>query len=149
MSINHSQYKQQGSVALIMVVVLATLGIFLLKTLHFYQQRMMIAWVKEQNYLTAFSQAESSLAWGKGVSWKLDNMIGWRCERNLTAQLESCLLKVSSKLFLLAGKGKFDDKKSLITYQWMNKANNQTSELSPVKGGWLDYCPIKNVKICL
>ena len=149
MSINCVLHKQQGSIALIMVVVLATLGILLLKTLHYYQQRMMISWVKEQRYLTAFSQAESSLAWGKQVSWNMDKMIGWRCERNLAEQLESCLLKISNKRFLLAGKGKLDDKKNLIVYQWMDKTNNQKTQLSPVKGGWLDYCPIKTVKMCL
>lgn len=63
-------HNQQGSVALIMVIVLATMGLLLLKNLHYYQNRMLLTLAKEQRYFQAFNQAESALAWGKRLIGK-------------------------------------------------------------------------------
>ncbi len=56
--------QQNGSVALVMVVVLMTMGLILIKSLHFYQERAFEEWRKEVRYFSGFNRAESALAWG-------------------------------------------------------------------------------------
>lgn len=94
-------HNQQGSVALIMVIVLATMGLLLLKNLHYYQNRMLLTLAKEQRYFQAFNQAESALAWGKTVDWKIDipDATSWLCTQHPQNNNQSCLLYVPKKGF--------------------------------------------------
>lgn len=144
-------HNQQGSVALIMVIVLATMGLLLLKNLHHYQNRMLLTLAKEQRYFQAFNQAESALAWGKTVDWKIDipDATSWLCTQQPQNNNQSCLLYVPKKGFLLAGKGQFDPQTNLVVYQWMQKSDSLSMRLTPIKQGWLDYCPLNKKRLCL
>lgn len=81
---------------------------------------------------------------GKTVDWKIDipDATSWLCTQHPQNNNQSCLLYVPKKGFLLAGKGQFDPQTNLVVYQWMQKSDSLSMRLTPIKQGWLDYCPL-------
>lgn len=55
---------EQGNIALVMVMVLMSIGLILLKALHYYQTRASYELSREEKYYQSFNLAESALAWG-------------------------------------------------------------------------------------
>lgn len=69
--------SQRGNIALVMTVVLMTIGLLLIKSLHFFQQRAQDEWHKEAKYYNAFNRAESGLAWGLTLAWEASTKKNW------------------------------------------------------------------------
>ncbi|WP_280117357.1 DUF2509 family protein [Providencia vermicola] len=68
--------NQTGSIALVMVMILMTMGLLLLKALHIYQENARDEFFREKKYIEAFNLAESALAWGLQQSWRLSTYRG-------------------------------------------------------------------------
>ncbi|WP_323084113.1 DUF2509 family protein, partial [Providencia alcalifaciens] len=84
---------QQGNIALIMVMVLMSVGLILLKALHYYQARASHELIREEKYYQSFNLAESALSWGLAQHWELktEKMSPWVCQRETNYGWVSCL----------------------------------------------------------
>ncbi len=148
--------KQQGNILLVSIMMLLALSLMMLKALHYQQQSAMLMMLDEQNYLNAFLQAESSLAWGKIQLWQIDQqeINDWFCLQQAEFNLKSCLRHYSDNMFLLKGIAQWTSGEKLELYQWMKqmKSSNQDTliavKLMPVESGWLDFCPVSQAEFC-
>lgn len=141
---------QKGNVALIMVVVLMTMGLLLLKALHYYQERARDELYNETKYLEAFNHAESALSWGLLQSWKLSRSRNtyWECKKETTQGWSSCLRHVKGNNFVLLGKSDFKQGDQIKVYRWVTSiAGSQKIKMR--EKGWLDYCIVEKKGFCL
>ena len=140
------EYVQKGNVALIMVVVLMTIGLLLLKALHYYQERARDELYNETKYLEAFNHAESALSWGLLQSWRLSTT--WECKKERTQGWSSCLRHVKGNNFVLLGQSDFKLGEQIKVYRWVTSiAGSQKIKMR--QKGWLDYCVIEKKGFCL
>ncbi|WP_318564615.1 YgdB family protein [Providencia stuartii] len=141
--------EQRGNIALVMVIVLMTMGLLLLKTLHFYQDNARDEFFREKSYIEAFNQAESALAWGLKQSWRLTTYRGanWQCQRPPTQTWVSCIKHYKSGQFVLSGKGLYKGRHYVTVYRWVAPIS-KTQKVRPRIKGWLDYCPVNQKGFC-
>ncbi|SQH14421.1 DUF2509 family protein [Providencia heimbachae] len=141
---------QKGNVALIMVVVLMTMGLLLLKAIHYYQERARDELLREIKYVEVFNQAESALAWGLGQLWKGDRSrkASWECKQVPTLLWHSCLKHYSGSIFILSGKSNFKQGEQINVYRWV-KLVAGTQKIQARTQSWLDYCPVEKKGFCL
>lgn len=140
---------QKGSIALFTVVILMTVGLLLIKSLHFFQERSHSELQKEIKYFEAFNKAESALAWGLTLQWDINtnNFRHWACQQEPTAKWQSCLKHDKGKNFVLSGKSSFRKGIDIKVYQWVI-LDVEKQQLFPRKHGWLDYCPVVKKGFC-
>lgn len=141
--------QQAGNITLIMVAVLMTLGLLLLKALHYYQERGRDELRREIKYFEAFNQAESALSWGLMQPWKKNMAKGasWDCQQERTKQWLSCIKHHKSGDFILSGKSEYNLGKQITVYRWVTFTQG-TSRIQSRGKGWLDYCPVGKKGFC-
>lgn len=144
-----SKLNQQGNVALLMVMILMTIGLLLLKALSYYQVRASYELNNETKYFSAFNLAESALAWGLTQSWNLTTSKNseWECKKEAMQKWESCLKHYKNNQFVLLGKSEFKPSKSMKIYRWVEPLGNEKS-IKARKNGWIDYCPVTFKGFC-
>ncbi|MBN6350071.1 DUF2509 family protein [Providencia alcalifaciens] len=141
--------QQNGSVALVMVVVLMTMGLIFIKSLHFYQERAFEEWRKEVRYFSGFNRAESALAWGATLLWDIHsrNYKTWFCQQNTNRKWKSCLKHYKGSNFILSGQSDYQFGLEIKVYRWVILDVNK-QQVIPRSKGWLDYCPVTKKGFC-
>ncbi|WP_353244502.1 YgdB family protein [Providencia sp.] len=140
--------SQRGNIALVMTVVLMTMGLLLISSLHFFQRRAQDEWHKETKYYNEFNRAESALAWGLTLSWEMNTKKKWVCQQNATQNWTSCLKLYSRSTSILSGQSPYKDGLDIKVYQLV-EWDALKQKIIPHKNGWLDYCPVKQKGFCL
>lgn len=141
--------KQRGNIALVMVMVLMTVALILLKSLHFYQENASDEFFREKKYLEAFNHAESTLSWGLIQSWQL-NMAknsGWQCQRQPSQSWMSCIKHYKGAQFVLSGRVLYKGNQYVSVYRWVVPIIGTQKIQARIKG-WLDYCPVDKKGFC-
>ncbi|NIF23221.1 DUF2509 family protein [Candidatus Pantoea multigeneris] len=126
--------KQQGSSALMMVMMVLLMGA---GTLHFSRlllEQGMSTVVDDRQRIAAFWQAQSALAWAEHLTWP--QSVGWVCQQDTTAGWQSCLRSVKDQRFLLQGRGVDSE---LQLWRWVSW---QQGKISRLPHGWIDFCPL-------
>lgn len=139
---------QKGHIALVMVVILMTIGLLLIKSLHSYQEQAQHEWYKEAKYYHAFNQAESALAWGLTLQWEASTSKNWVCQQNETQNWTSCLKPYKGSVYVLLGQSPYKQGASIKVYQWV-EWDAKKQRILPRKNGWLDYCPVQQKGFCV
>lgn len=140
---------EKGNIALVMVMVLMSVGLILLKALHYYQARASYELIREEKYYQSFNLAESALSWGLVQHWKLkaEKMSPWVCQREINHGWISCLKHYKNNQFILSGKGELYKNQSIMIYRWVVPIWNE-GRLQARENGWIDYCPVAIKGFC-
>lgn len=140
---------EQGNIALVMVMVLMSIGLILLKGLHYYQTRASYELSREEKYYQSFNLAESALTWGLTQHWvlKTDKSGSWVCQKEQNQGWVSCLKYYKNNQFILSGTGELLPNKPLTVYRWVIPMWNE-GRLQARENGWIDYCPVAIKGFC-
>ncbi|ELX8377607.1 YgdB family protein [Providencia vermicola] len=141
--------NQTGSIALVMVMILMTMGLLLLKALHIYQENARDEFFREKKYIEAFNLAESALAWGLQQSWRLSTYRGatWQCQSMPIQGGTSCIKHYKGGQFVLLGRGEYQGRYHVTVYRWV-AAIPKSQKIRPRIKGWIDYCPVTQKGFC-
>ncbi|MEQ4675117.1 YgdB family protein [Providencia vermicola] len=140
--------SQRGNIALVMTVVLMTMSLLLMSSLHFFQRRALDEWHKETKYYHTFNRAESALAWGLTLSWETNTKKKWVCQQDATQNWKSCLKPYGRSTSIISGQSSYKDGLDIKVYQWV-EWDPLKQRVTPRKNGWLDYCPVQQKGFCL
>lgn len=143
---------QQGNGALVMVMLLAVVGLLLMTGMQRQLDSALHLTHDERRHWQTLVLAESSLQWGLGQVWLMDNSTGEQCLRYVSEGLYVCLRQVPGVHYkLLRGEGHLSGSPSvMVLYQRVvpTDLESETSRLQPIAGGWLDFCPERQEAMC-
>lgn len=147
-----TRWHEQGSGALLMVMLLAAVGLLLATGTQRQLDAAARAGQDERHYLLALNQAESSLNWGLGQTWVMDEETPGQCLTPPMDSLQACLLRVPGETYwLLRGEGRSTSRNvRMMLYRRVlpEQAQQTRGKITPVSGGWLDLCPEKEEARC-
>ncbi|MBT0729863.1 DUF2509 family protein [Rosenbergiella nectarea] len=129
--------SQQGNTTLLMVLVTMALASGILhltsNSLRYGAQQVN----DEKNYLRAFYQAQSALAWGRTHSWSTTQ--GWQCPSSPSTSFTVCFWRTSQTDGWLRGAS---EKSEWLL--WQRVIFSDVSPLRPQRHprGWIDDCPL-------
>ncbi|MFP9228203.1 hypothetical protein A0E43_06515 [Pectobacterium cacticida] len=134
-----------------MVLLIAIIGLLLMSGLQRQLDTAILVGNDERHYLRAFNQALSSLNWGRGQRWNVLTE-HWQCRQRVVEQLVVCLRAASvGDQGLLRGEGTYPaSKRPLQLYQRVSFLALSSGQIAlhPLRNGWLDFCPDKDVTRC-
>ncbi|MBT0723452.1 YgdB family protein [Rosenbergiella sp. S61] len=132
-----SPSTQQGNVTLLTVLFMMMLASGILRltsdSLHHGAQQVN----DEKNYLRAFYQAQSALAWGRTYSWS--NTEGWQCPSSPSVTFSVCLWRASETDGWLRGSS---EKSEWLLWQRVIFSNTTPLRAQRHPRGWIDHCPL-------
>lgn len=135
---------QQGSGALLMVVLMLLMSAALLNATRRQLDASLNLVADERHYLRQASLAASGLEWGKTVKWAAT--AEWHCRKALHQPAGRACFKITEKdEALLRGDS---GSNTLAFYQWVTR-NEQNGSLYSQPHGWLDFCPLAKEEACL
>lgn len=143
-------HSQRGGSAIVMVMLMFTLGLLLLAGLQRQVDSLTRQSADEQRYWLAFNQGLSSLAWGLSLNWPPGDG-EWHCQSLAAESLLACLrTDAEGDEGLLRGEGRFmPHTPPLRLYQKVAvTALADHVQLQPLARGWLDFCPETEEKRC-
>lgn len=152
-----SQIRQRGSAMILSVMMMMGLGLLALNTLNQHLNSALALTGQEHRYLLAWQQAASSLSWGASQRWLLSTTPAWQCQSLTTGPaagnpLRSCVRPANHPgIFILKGEGQLlKGEVPLVLYQLAshNKPTAGRVVFTPLKGGWVDFCPLPNPRGC-
>lgn len=157
---NVETISERGSALILTIMLMMTLSLFALQQLAQPLGTALAQFRSEQHYLQAWEQAVSSLNWGLSTTWAQPVEQQWQClqlsisasaaDQQQKQTLNVCLQSIHSR-YLLRAAGKIKPASPVVyLYQWVDASDlgDGVIKLSPVKGGWLDFCPLKDGSGC-
>jgi len=139
------------------VMMMMGLGLLALNTLNQHLNSALALTGQEHRYLQAWQQAASSLSWGASQPWLLSNTPTWQCQSLTTgpaadSPLRSCVRPSHRPdIFILKGEAQGGEEGvPLALYQLVshNKLTAGSVVFTPLKGGWVDFCPLPDPRGC-
>jgi len=152
-----NQVHQRGSAMILSVMMMMGLGLLALNTLNQHLNSALALTGQEHRYLQAWQQAASSLSWGASQRWLLSTSPTWQCQSLTTGPaadrpLRSCVRPSHRPgIFILKGEGQgLEGEAPLVLYQLAshNKQARGSAIFTPLKGGWVDFCPLPTPRGC-
>lgn len=154
---NPSQYHQQGSAMILSIMVMMGLGMIALNSLQQQLSAGLALTSHQHRYAIAWENAASSLSWGVSEPWKLTAQTKWQCQ-TLTVGImtagsgRTCVRpSLREDVFVVRGEGRSSEEgEPVILYQQVS-AQKQADGLlifSPLRQGWLDFCPLADELFC-
>ncbi|MFG1173521.1 DUF2509 family protein [Erwiniaceae bacterium CAU 1747] len=131
---------QQGSGALLMVIVILLMGTVLLHATRRQLSDSLSLVSDERRYILEYTDAVSALAWGERLTWRRAE--GWYCQLQPQYGWRACVLNHASGMLLRGDSGSG----TLSLYRWV--ISRAGGKISAVPHGWLDYCPLPNRSLC-
>lgn len=140
---------EQGNGTLLMVMLLAAVGLLLATGV----QRQLDATVRmgsdDRRYWQALNQAESSVNWGLGQHWEVNEHAAGQCRVSATDMLRACLIRIPGEAYwLLRGEGRSATQSALMVLYQRVVPEQASGRVLPLAGGWLDFCPEKEIARC-
>ncbi len=146
------RWCQQGTGALLMVMLLAAAGLLLMTGMQRQLDSALSLTHDERRYWQTLVLAESSLQWGIGQVWLMGNRTDEQCLNYVAEGLRVCLRQVPGEHYmLLRGEGHLPRAASvMVLFQRVVpiEPDGEISPLKPIAGGWLDFCPERQETIC-
>ncbi|WP_342754135.1 DUF2509 family protein [Pantoea sp. MBD-2R] len=134
--------RQQGSGALIAVIILLLMSAMLLNATRQQAEDALSLVADERIWFQQASLAESALNWGRQRQWP-EGEAGWQCQIESFFRWRACLLIEQERVLLKGDSGAG----TLAFYQWVSRVTG-TGKLLAQPHGWLDYCPYTEEKRC-
>lgn len=134
-------HRQQGSGALLMVIIILLMGTALLHATRQQLSDNLSLVSDERRYILEYTDAVSALAWGERLTW-LGAEVGWYCQLQPQYTWRACLLSHASGMLLRGDSGSG----TLSLYRWVSSLTG--GKVSAVPQGWLDYCPLPDRSLC-
>ena len=129
--------SEQGNVTLLAVLLVMMLASGVLRlsshSLHYGSQQVN----DEKNYLRAFYQAQSALAWGLNYRWSPSQ--GWQCPTSPTTTFSLCLWRGTDKDGWLRGSS---ERGEWLLWQRVTFSKKAPSHPQRHPRGWIDECPL-------
>jgi len=151
------QNRQQGSAMILSIMVLMGLGLIALNSLQQQLSAGLALTSNQHRYVIAWENATSSLSFGISQSWKISGDTNWQCQivaPNIiaTGSGRTCLRpSLREDIFVVSGEGRLSQSdEPVMLYQQvsMQKQADGYLVLSPLKQGWLDFCPEADELFC-
>ncbi|MGG5218030.1 MULTISPECIES: YgdB family protein [Rahnella] len=149
--------RQRGSTMILSIIVMMGLGLIALNSLQQQLSAGLALTSNQHRYVIAWENAASALAWGIRQSWKDSSEPFWQC-RNVAAGIIAsgtgrvCVRpSLRQDIFLFRGEGRMaEGNESVMQYQQVSVKKQASGEVifSPLKQGWLDFCPEADEQVC-
>jgi len=133
-------HAQQGSGALIMVIILLLMGTALLHATRRQLSDNLSLVTDEQRYIQQYTGAASALAWGEHRLWR--EVEGWHCQQQMPYAWRACVQNHPSGILLRGDSGS----DTLSLYRWVTRLPD--GRIRALPHGWLDYCPLPERSQC-
>lgn len=133
-------HRQQGSGALLMVIIILLMGTALLHATRQQLSDSLSLVSDERHYIHEYTDAVSALTWGERLTWR--TVEGWYCQFQPQYIWRACLLSHASGMLLRGDSGSG----TLSLYRWVSRLSG--GKVSALPHGWLDYCPLPDRSLC-
>lgn len=152
-----SQYYQQGSAMILSIMVMMGLGMIALNSLQQQLSSGLALTSHQHRYVIAWENAMSSLNWGLSQTWKLSPDAKWQCQRVAPGVIVAgtgriCIRpSLREEVFVLRGEGNLaENGEPVLLYQQvsMQMRTQESQAFSPLRQGWLDFCPEADEQFC-
>ncbi|RLM08812.1 YgdB family protein [Gibbsiella quercinecans] len=140
---------QQGGSTLAAVLLLLAMGLMLLTAQQRQLDNALLMAADQQQYLRAYNQAASALAWGLTQRWPQAELRAgaWHCRQQGSDNLKACARPASREgVVVLRGMGEMRNMSPFWLYALTVPGAGDLLIAEP--GGWLDFCPEKNAADC-
>lgn len=131
--------SQQGSGALLMVIIILLMGTVLLHATRRQLSDNLSLVDDERHYILEYTDAASALAWGERLTWRKAE--GWSCQIQPHYAWRVCVLSHSSGTLLRGDSGSG----TLSLFRWVSLNDGK---IKAIPHGWLDYCPLPDRSLC-
>lgn len=153
----NESFRQQGSAMILSILVMMGLGLIALSSLQQQLSAGLALTSNQHRYAVAWENAASALVWGIGQPWSDSHDSYWQC-RDVAAGIivsgsgRACARpSLRQDIFLVRGEGRMaEGNEPVMQYQQVsiNKQADGDLIFSPLKQGWLDFCPESDEQIC-
>lgn len=150
-------FRQKGSAMILSIMVMMGLGLIALGSLQQQLSAGLALTSDQHRFVIAWENASSALAWGISQPWKDVDDARWQCQ-DVPAMLISsgggrvcARTSLRQDVFILRGEGTAGESKAtvkLFQQASMEKQADGKLSFSPLKQGWLDFCPEADERIC-
>lgn len=149
--------RQRGSAMILSVLVMTGLGLIALTSLQQQLSAGLALTSNHHRYAIAWENASSALAWGVSQQWESITGAKWQCQIvaagiTVPGSGQVCVrTSLRADIYLIRGEGKMDDVRDpVMLYQQasMKKQPDGSLRFSPLKQGWLDFCPESDEQAC-
>jgi len=150
-------FRQRGSAMILSVMVMMGLGLLALNALQQQLSAGLALTSNQHRYVIAWDNASSALAWGVSQPWKDVAGEKWQCQSVAAGIIangsgRACVRSsLREDVFLVRGEGKMAaGTDAVVLYQQVSMKTQADGSLffSPLKQGWLDFCPEADEKVC-
>jgi len=149
--------RQQGSAMILSIMVMMGLGIIALNALQQQLSAGLALTSNQHRYVIAWENAASSLSWGVSQPWKAFSDAKWQCQDVPavvvgTGSGRACVRpSLRIDVFVVRGEGVLaQGGEPVRLYQQvsMQKQADGSLAFSPLRQGWLDFCPEADEQFC-
>lgn len=137
-------HPERGSSALAFVLLMFSLGMVMLNGLQQQLNLQQSVVAGEVNYLQQYAQALSAQSWGSQQRW--EPLTQWQCKMQ-GGLWRACVLVLETGEGIMAAQKVSEQGNVPITlWHW---GNIEDTRWVVAPHGWLDFCPLSEVALCL